>query len=238
MIILKLGLVPIHTWFVTVGSKIKWKILTIMITWQKIIPIYLLMFASKYFILIRAILSIIIGTVLQYKNIDRKKLIIYSRISNSCWILLAALLNLQMTIIFCLIYFSIVIISIIILENKIQTKNEQLKDREEIVLTFITILILAGIPPSVGFFPKWILFKEFLQNNISFVALMIFFFTTVNFYIYLRLFIKVITKKENRNYSNIKMRKKTKVSIISLISFGVVLLSVFCFAWKRIILIE
>jgi len=42
------------------------------------------MFASKYFILIRAILSIIIGTVLQYKNIDRKKLIIYSRISNSC----------------------------------------------------------------------------------------------------------------------------------------------------------
>jgi len=59
---------------------------------------------------------------------------------------------------------------------------------------------------------------------------MIFFFTTVNFYIYLRLFIKVITKKENRNYSNIKMRKKTKVSIISLISFGVVLLSVFCFA--------
>jgi len=59
-----------------------------------------------------------------------------------------------MTIIFCLIYFSIVIISIIILEKKIQTKNEQLKDREEIVLIFITILILAGIPPSVGFFPK------------------------------------------------------------------------------------
>lgn len=239
ILLLKLGIVPIHAWFPSIGSKIRWVTLTVLITWQKAIPIYLMIFSMKILVIARASVSILIGTVLQYKNRNRKKLIVYSRISNSCWILLASILNIQLIIIFCSIYFSSVIISIkIIIEKVPKRKKGFIKERNEIIVRFMIILILAGMPPSLGFFPKWMLLKEFVLNNISFIPLTLLFFTTVNFYVYLRLFVKTLSKKENRNIMLTELNTIIKFLVIFVRAFGLIILAVFCLAWKRIILIE
>ena len=235
LLLFKLGIVPIHTWFVLIGSKMNWSILTILITWQKTIPIYLIIYSLKIIALIRAILSIIIGTILQYKNIKRKRLIIYSRISNSCWIIVAILINIQLILIFCTIYFFSVAIIIQIIKIK-QLKTT--KKRNELIASFLLILILAGIPPSIGFIPKWILFKEFVLNNITTTAFILFFFTTINFYVYLRLFLKTLMKRESNNVIELKNNRFIKFIASFSTIYGIMFLAIFCYAWKRIILIE
>jgi hypothetical protein len=74
------------------------------------------------------------------------------------------------------------------------------------------------------------LFKEFIINNTFSVALILFFFTTVNFYIYLRLFLKTLTKKENRNFLVIKNSSLIKTSVLFGRFYGLALLAVFCLA--------
>jgi len=223
-------MVPLHTWFVLIGTKMKWSLLTVLITWQKIIPIYLIMYSTKLIIIIRGILSITVGTILQYKNNKGKRLIIYSSISNSCWIVAAIILNAQLILTFCVIYFfSVIAIMQIMIIKQLKTT----KKSTELITRFMLILMLAGMPPSVGFFPKWILFKEFVINNITTTAFILFFFTTINFYVYLRLFLKTLTKRENSNTIELKNNSLTKVTIITATTFGVTILSIFCYAWKK-----
>jgi len=125
LLLFKLGIVPIHTWFVLVGSKINWSMLTVLITWQKMIPIYLIIYSLKLLSIARAILSIIFGTILQYKNIKRKSLIIYSRISNSCWIVIAITINIQLIVVF--------LYNLLLLRccNHPSNKSETTKDNEK-----------------------------------------------------------------------------------------------------------
>ena len=172
---------------------------------------------------------------MQYKNNKRKNLMIYSSISNSCWIVLSIILNIQLILTFCTIYFISVIIIIQVMMIK-QLKTT--KKRNELILRFLLVLMLAGIPPSLGFLPKWMLFKEFVLRNITTVAFIIFFFTTINFYVYLRLFLKTFTKREVTNTIELKHNTLTKFLAIFARIFGISNLAIFCYAWKRIILIE
>ena len=225
LLLFKLGIIPVHTWFVLIGKKIKWPLLTTLITWQKTIPIYLITYSIKIPLLVRSILSIVFGTILQYKNNGRKTIIIYSSISNSCWIILSIILNIQLILSFCLIYFSSVFIIIKVIEKK-QLNNS--RKENELTLRFMLILTLAGIPPSLGFLPKWILFKEFVIRNISTIAFILFFFTAINFYVYLRLFTKTLTKKERVNIIKMKTNTAIKFTASFISIFGIVAIAIFC----------
>jgi len=105
ILVLKIGAIPFHFWFLRVRKSLNWNFLTLLMTWQKVAPIYLIIFRNKLLLLISAIFSIAIGTLIQYKNNNLRLMMAYSSISNTCWIITGILLNMLIILMFVLIYF-------------------------------------------------------------------------------------------------------------------------------------
>jgi len=64
-VLIKLAATPFHGWFVEIIKIMKWKKRVILITWQKLAPIYLLTFIIKPAVLAIAILRAIVGRASQ-----------------------------------------------------------------------------------------------------------------------------------------------------------------------------
>jgi len=123
-------------------------------TWQKVAPIYLIIFSNKLILLLRAILSIVMGTIMQYKNNNLRLLMSYSSISNTCWIVTGVLLNLFIILMFILIYFLSVIVINFIFKTRTLIKSSGFKKTLNLYSVFLFILLLRGIPPTIAFVPK------------------------------------------------------------------------------------
>lgn len=233
VLILKIGAIPLHLWLLRVRKSLKWNLLTVLITWQKLAPIYLLLFSRKLIIIIRAIISIIVGTILQYKNNKIRLLIAYSSISNSCWIMIGIVIRTTITIIFISVYFLSVSIINLVFKNKASIKNSRIKKITRIHVIFFFILLLRGIPPTIAFVPKWMLIKEFSTQSMSFFSILFITFTAINFYIYLRLSLKLIINTERKNYHKIKINKIQTLFATIAVFCGILTMNVFCYVWIK-----
>jgi len=118
-LILKIGAAPLHFWLPSVIEGLTWPRCIIIITWQKITPMILLSFISKFniFILIFIVMSSLIGAIGGFNQTNLKKIMAFSSINHISWIIIAITLNEITWIVYflsyCLISLSIVILFII-----------------------------------------------------------------------------------------------------------------------------
>jgi len=80
----------------------------------------------------------------------------------------------------------------------------------------IMIINLAGVPPLPGFIAKWISIKEILQHHMLSITIMILTTSTINFYIYLRMFIVPLIKTFN-NSQNFFLKTNLIINTIIII---------------------
>nr|YP_398809.1 NADH dehydrogenase subunit 2 [Leptotrombidium deliense]BAE47091.1 NADH dehydrogenase subunit 2 [Leptotrombidium deliense] len=174
-LILKLGVVPMHQWFLNVGSKIKKWALFMLMTMQKVIPLLLFKVLLKMGVIPGvALLSAIFGVFFQLGVYNLKKLILYSSVVNMGWLILLS--SFQMT--FLLIFFLLYSLMLSLIVPFISTHSA------EMVLGFMS---LAGIPPLLGFFSKLIALKPFTiwSETWGFLLLIL---SVINTFIYFRVF--------------------------------------------------
>lgn len=180
-LILKMGIVPIHQWFLNVGRKIKKWALFILITMQKVIPLFLFKtFFKMGGISAVALLRAVLGVFYQLGVSNLKKLILYSSIVNIGWLTLISSFQMTFLAVFFILY-SIIIILIIPFFGTYSI---------ELVLGFIS---LAGIPPLVGFFRKLIALKLFTIWR-EFWGFTLLILRVINTFIYFRVFMKFSLK--------------------------------------------
>jgi NADH-ubiquinone oxidoreductase chain 2 len=55
------------------------------------------------------------------------------------------------------------------------------------LIVFLTLLSLGGLPPFLGFLPKWIVIQAILTSNITLIAVIITATSILTLYYYLRL---------------------------------------------------
>ena len=208
---IKIAAAPFQMWIPPLSKRMKWTILIVMTTWQKIIPITIIIKNRLWLItIIIALSSIYIGVISQYNITSTKIIIVFSSLTHLSWILLSIKRINSIPLIYLIIY---IIISIPIIINfyKINIKNliQQInKDSKFKIL--IIILSLAGIPPTIGFILKWIVLHILMQNTkrILIITLMII-LSTINFFIYIRIVLNS-TINQNKNYL-IKFNQKNKI---------------------------
>jgi NADH:ubiquinone oxidoreductase subunit 2 (subunit N) len=208
---IKIAAAPFQIWIPPLSKRIKWTILIIITTWQKIIPITILIKNRLWIItIVIAISSIYIGVISQYNITSTKIIIVFSSLTHLRWILIS-IKRINLIPLAYLFIYMIISIPIIINFNKINIKNLiQQIDKDSKFKILIMILSLAGIPPTIGFILKWIILHIIIQNikNILIISVIII-LSTINFFIYIRITLNSIIN-QNKNYL-IKFNQKNKI---------------------------
>ena len=223
-IFLKLGIAPLHYWIILMVESFNKFQIIILLTWQKLAPLYLLFSLPPNKVIYGfIIMSLVIGAFCSLNELRIYILITYSSINHAGWLLLTALSNELIRLLYVIIYTIIITTVITPLSNK-QTQSLWLLNNQVKYIVFMNLLSLAGLPPFSGFIIKWILLSEiyFLTNIIINMVLILTRIVLLYFYLRLRLntFLRNklnLQRFKPLRYSNLILVRILNVPLICLI---------------------
>jgi len=82
IIILKLGMRPVHFWLIQVVESLEWQRFIILMTWQKLIPLYILRLIKFNLINLFVIISLLFRVFRIIGQISIRKLLVFSSINH------------------------------------------------------------------------------------------------------------------------------------------------------------
>jgi len=221
-LILKLGGAPFHFWFPNVIENINWLNGLLLITWQKLAPIIILSYLNlRKIMIIFSIISVFVGAIGGLNQRSLRKLIAFSSINHIGWIISAFIFNENLWIIYFIMY-SFLNCSIVYI-----FKIFQIFYLNQIYSLFInsyflkfrllvSLLSLGGLPPFIGFLPKWIVIQSLLFIGLNSLILFIIVIRLITLFYYLKIrFSAFILNYNNFNW-NYKNLFKNKSLIIML----------------------
>ncbi len=192
-LLLKSGVGPFHWWFPRVMEGLNWINCFILITVQKIAPLVLTsyLFRINLIRIIFILRTVIIGALGGFNQISTRKILTYSSINHLGWMLTAILLGKNIWLIYFAIY-TILTLTIILTLNKhkISFINQLTSINHKTETKFIVLSLLlsiGGLPPFLGFFPKWVVIQPIILNNITLTGIMLVLTSLVTLYYYLRI---------------------------------------------------
>nr|YP_011014862.1 NADH dehydrogenase subunit 2 [Thabena yunnanensis]WQB38543.1 NADH dehydrogenase subunit 2 [Thabena yunnanensis] len=167
--LMKLGMMPFHSWLPTIMQSSNWETCMLLMTAQKISPTIMMtqMIDVKSMIL-PMIFSLIIAPISATKQLAMKKILAYSSISNMSWMTYAAKTSKLNFIMFMTIYTTITITLIKSMETKKIMYMNQMKmhNKWKKMNMLVNMISMSGMPPTMGFFPKWIILQNSIQQSI------------------------------------------------------------------------
>nr|AML26781.1 NADH dehydrogenase subunit 2 [Scarabaeidae sp. BMNH 1274752] len=221
---LKLGAAPFHFWFPEVMEGLNWNNCFIMLTWQKIAPMILIMYNSMntMYMSIIIIISSIISGIMGMNQISLRKIMAYSSINHISW-MLSSLMFMETIWFYYFIIYSIINFNIIIIFKKmnlfyikqlINSMNNLIMIKFFFILNFLS---LAGLPPFLGFMPKWLTIQILIDNNFYSMIFILIIMTLMTMYFYLRIIMSTILLSSNK--ITLKNNLKINMNYINMINF-------------------
>nr|YP_010977909.1 NADH dehydrogenase subunit 2 [Afronurus levis]WHN78868.1 NADH dehydrogenase subunit 2 [Afronurus levis] len=193
-LLLKMGAAPFHFWFPGVMEGLGWINGLVLMTWQKIAPMMLIsyIFSPSVISFSFIILCALAGSLGGFNQTSLRKIMAYSSINHIGWMLAALLLGESYWLTYFLFY-SFLSSSIVLLFNlfNISHINQifSLPIANPIfkLALFCNLLSLGGLPPFLGFLPKWIVIQGMVNANYIFVITLMVTMTLITLYFYIRI---------------------------------------------------
>nr|YP_009919039.1 NADH dehydrogenase subunit 2 [Hylemya vagans]QMP96632.1 NADH dehydrogenase subunit 2 [Hylemya vagans] len=192
-LLLKSGSAPFHFWFPNVIEGLSWLNSLILMTWQKIAPLMLISYIMfKPLIITSIVMSSLIGALGGLNQTSLRKLMAYSSINHLSWMLAAMYSNNLLWMVYFMFYTFLTFTMIFMLNMfKISHINQLLTmffySKSMKFFLFFNLLSLGGLPPFLGFFPKWIVIQLMTINNQLFLLTFMVLMTLITLYFYIRL---------------------------------------------------
>nr|AAS57496.1 NADH dehydrogenase subunit 2 [Natrix maura] len=195
-LLMKMAAAPFHFWLPEVSQGTSTMTTLTILTWQKIAPLIVLLNTNNQtstpLILSCATLSITIGGLGGLNQTQLRKLMAFSSIAHTGWILatLPTAPNIS------LLTFTLYIMTTIPIFLTINiTSSSTMKDigttwptaPTTMLLLSMTILSLGGLPPTTGFMPKWLILNKMISLNMTIEATLMALTSLLSLYVYMRL---------------------------------------------------
>lgn len=229
----KVSAVPFHFWAPDVYSGAPTLITAYMSTIVKLgalVAFYrtfsiILAFNTNYFtfvIMLIAVLSIVIGNVIAASQTNVKRLLAFSGIGHVGFVLLAIVMQTTATPYIVWYYITAYTLSgiaafwvIIKLDNHDISAFSGLVKRNPLLAFTITLALLsmAGIPPLAGFFAKYFVLINTIQNKSVLIAVIAILASLVGVYYYFKIIIAVFASNPINN-DNIELKLIDKVGLV------------------------
>nr|AID21705.1 NADH dehydrogenase subunit 2 [Hellula undalis] len=191
-LLMKMGSCPFHFWFPNIVEGLSWLNNFILMSWQKITPIILLSYYfNKNYLLIIIMLNAIIGAIGGFNQTSLRKLMAFSSINNLGWMLSAMMISENLFLFYFLFYSFMISIMCFIFQmmnlyfiNQLFFINLNYMIK---LLLIINFLSLGGLPPFIGFFPKWIIMNFMVNNNLMFLIFVLIMTSLIMLFFYIRI---------------------------------------------------
>lgn len=222
--ILKRGAAPFHFWFPSVIEGLRWYPNLLLITWQKIAPLIVLSYVIRLNLIIFIIVfSIIFGRLGGLNQTSLRKLLAFSSINHLGWII-AGIMNNESIWLLYFGFYTFLNFSIVILFDNFkifninQTFNIFQTNKFINISIFIILISLGGLPPFLGFLPKWFIIELLIVNSIIFIVILIVTITLITLYFYMRIaYAALLLNHVNLNWSfkAVLSIKKQKITMFN-----------------------
>nr|YP_010016877.1 NADH dehydrogenase subunit 2 [Scorpiops tibetanus]QOJ45408.1 NADH dehydrogenase subunit 2 [Scorpiops tibetanus] len=183
---MKLGVAPFHFWFPIVMEGVNWLNCAILMTWQKLAPLFLMSFVNLFVLVI--ILTSLVGSFGGFNQISVSKILAFSSISHVGWMLAGMIVSVSISIMYFFVYFLMSLLIVFVFNSSKLFYINQLSCMSTVLKLMIlfSLLSLGGMPPFLGFFPKWFVIEKLLWGAGIFASILIF-SSLINLYFYFRL---------------------------------------------------
>nr|YP_010327038.1 NADH dehydrogenase subunit 2 [Agrotis trifurca]UNP54303.1 NADH dehydrogenase subunit 2 [Agrotis trifurca]UTT74668.1 NADH dehydrogenase subunit 2 [Agrotis trifurca] len=190
--IMKMGSAPFHFWFPNIIEGLSWFNSFILMTWQKITPMIILSYyLNKNFIIIIIIMNIMIGAIGGLNQTSLRKLMAFSSINNLGWMLSSLMISETLWFFYIFMYsfmISIMCFLFYILNmyfiNQLFINNMNFFIKINLLINFLS---LGGLPPFIGFFPKWIIINFLINNNMYLLTFIFIVMSLIMLFFYIRI---------------------------------------------------
>nr|YP_010852925.1 NADH dehydrogenase subunit 2 [Coladenia maeniata]WGM81078.1 NADH dehydrogenase subunit 2 [Coladenia maeniata] len=236
-LLMKMGSAPFHFWFPNIIEGMSWLNCFILMSWQKITPMILLSYYFNLnFLLFIMMINTVIGSIGGINQTSLRKLMSFSSINNLGWMLFSILISESLWLFYFMTYmFMISIMCFLFYIMNIYFINQLFIFNMNIFLKFIlfmNFLSMGGLPPFLGFFPKWIVINFLILKKLYIISFIFIMMSLITLFFYIRIIYSCILF----NYLKLKWFKiyfKNNyfmfILIFSLISLMGLILSTFYF---------
>nr|YP_011010524.1 NADH dehydrogenase subunit 2 [Haloveloides sundaensis]WPW47165.1 NADH dehydrogenase subunit 2 [Haloveloides sundaensis] len=195
---MKMGMAPMHMWFINMMNKISWDNCLILMTWQKIGPMFMLtnMNTSKMMIMIMAIFSAMVGAIGGINQTSMKKILAFSSVNHMGWMFICMKYDNEMWIKYLIIYSLLLVPLVMFLKknsiNYINQMTINMKSNMQKMNIIIMMMSIGGLPPFIGFLPKWMVIQSILPSNEMITILILMMTSMITLFYYIRMISPII----------------------------------------------
>nr|YP_009343058.1 NADH dehydrogenase subunit 2 [Faxonius luteus]APS87285.1 NADH dehydrogenase subunit 2 [Faxonius luteus] len=201
-LMLKLGAAPFHFWFPQVMEGLNWIQAMILMTFQKVGPMILLSYLvydkwSLIMIFTSAVVSAVVGAMGGLNQLYLRKIMAFSSINHMSWMFFAMILSeycwLLYFSIYCLLSFLVVVNFYLQQAYHFSHLINSSFPLIPKILSMMSLFSLGGLPPFLGFVPKWFIIQEMIACNYFYPLMVLLMCSLMTLYFYIRLSISFLT---------------------------------------------
>nr|YP_009351716.1 NADH dehydrogenase subunit 2 [Thoracotermes macrothorax]AQP30481.1 NADH dehydrogenase subunit 2 [Thoracotermes macrothorax] len=229
-LLLKSGAAPLHWWFPGVMEGLSWENCALLMTVQKAAPLMLMSYLIEIniFTLMIILMSTIVGSIGGLNQTSMRKILTYSSINHTGWMLIALSTSENMWMMYFMIYSTLAVTVVLTIKlSGTSFINQTMMTNSDITMTkfmmFTSLLSLGGLPPFLGFLPKWIIIQAMIMNNLAPLATIVVMTSLITLYYYLKISYSsfmILSSEPKWNLKSHKSKsvKNTSALILSSIS--------------------
>nr|ABL11165.1 NADH dehydrogenase subunit 2 [Gonyosoma prasinum] len=195
-LMMKMAAAPFHFWLPDVSQGTTTLTTLTILTWQKIAPLTILLTmhneTNMTLLLMSAMLSVMVGGLGSLNQTQLRKLMAFSSIAHTGWIMATITMAPNISILTFFIYTTATIPTFLLMNLTTSTTIKDMgtmwTNSPHLMMTIsMTILSLGGLPPLSGFMPKWLILNNLTSLNMITEATLMATTSLLSLYAYMRL---------------------------------------------------
>nr|YP_009743927.1 NADH dehydrogenase subunit 2 [Protambulyx eurycles]QIE12701.1 NADH dehydrogenase subunit 2 [Protambulyx eurycles] len=191
-LLMKMGSAPFHFWFPNISEGLSWFNNFILMTWQKITPMILLSYyLNMNFLYYIIMLNTMIGALGGINQTSLRKMMAFSSINNLGWMIFSIMISENLWMFYFFMYSMLIMIMFFLFYimnmfyiDQLFINNINFMIKLNLLINFLS---LGGLPPFIGFLPKWIIINFLMINKLYIMTLIMLMSSLITIYFYIRI---------------------------------------------------
>nr|YP_009654823.1 NADH dehydrogenase subunit 2 [Mictis tenebrosa]QCI09391.1 NADH dehydrogenase subunit 2 [Mictis tenebrosa] len=203
-IMIKVGAAPFHFWLPEMMANLNWSECMLLMTWQKIAPLFILsnMIPNNWFLYLSVLMSAAIGSIGGLNQTSLRKILAYSSINHLSWMMMFMSMNVSWYKYLIIYSMLIVMICMLMSMKNAFFINQLVSSSPSIMEKFtytILLLSIGGLPPFLGFLPKWMVIQSMINSGMYLLMVIMMLLSLITLFYYMRMMTAFILSYSTMN---------------------------------------